>query len=160
MTDLLTGVLREKLGFSGVVVADYFAVGFLQVMHALAADRGEAAALALRAGVDVELPTGDAYLEPLAEQVRSGRLDEAYVDRALLRVLSQKEALGLLDPQAYEDEPPSQIDLDPVAHRQLSQRIADESVPISSASGSRRPVPPAGKSSPQTTKAASLSASR
>ncbi len=126
--ELLTGVLREKLGFTGVVVADYFAVGFLQVMHALAADRGEAAALALRAGVDVELPTGDAYLEPLAEQVRSGRLDEAYVDRALLRVLAQKEALGLLDPQAFEDEPPAQIDLDPAEHRELSQRIAEESV--------------------------------
>ncbi|WP_304412783.1 glycoside hydrolase family 3 N-terminal domain-containing protein, partial [Sedimentibacter sp. B4] len=105
--DLLTGVLRQRLGFTGVVVSDYFSVGFLQVMHAVAADRGEAAALALVAGIDVELPNGDAYLAPLAERIRDGRLEEAWVDRALLRVLAQKEELGLLDADAYAGEPPA-----------------------------------------------------
>src|SRR6185437_2589115 len=107
----LTGVLRQKLGFGGVVVADYFAVAFLEVMHAVAADRGEAAALALEAGIDVELPTGDAYLQPLADRIRAGAFDEAYVDRAVLRALAQKEELGLLDPDAFEDEPPTDVDL-------------------------------------------------
>ncbi|WP_022882776.1 beta-xylosidase/alpha-l-arabinosidase [Gryllotalpicola ginsengisoli] len=127
-TEYLTGVLRERLGFDGVVVADYFAVAFLEVMHAVAADRGEAAALALEAGIDVELPTGDAYLEPLAERIRSGEFDEAYVDRAVLRVLRQKEELGLLEPDAYEDEPPTEIDLDSPHHRELARRLAEESV--------------------------------
>jgi beta-glucosidase len=125
---LLTGVLRERLGFTGVVVADYFAVAFLQVMQAVAADRGEAAALALTAGIDVELPQGDAYLEPLAAKVRAGEVDEAYVDRAVLRVLTQKEALGLLDPDAYADEPPAVVDLDSPAHRALARRLAERSV--------------------------------
>src|SRR5690606_5217253 len=71
-SDLLTGILREDLGFDGVVVADYFAVAFLEVMHQVAADRGDAAELALKAGIDVELPSGDAYLAPLIERVRSG----------------------------------------------------------------------------------------
>ncbi|WP_213282182.1 beta-glucosidase family protein [Cellulomonas hominis] len=124
----LTGVLRERWGFDGVVVADYFAVAFLEVMHAVAADRGDAAAQALTAGIDVELPTGDAYLEPLAERVRSGLLDEGYVDRAVLRALAQKEELGLLDPDAYEDEPPATVDLDSPRHRELARRLADESV--------------------------------
>ncbi|HEY0258677.1 MAG TPA: glycoside hydrolase family 3 N-terminal domain-containing protein, partial [Lacisediminihabitans sp.] len=66
----VTDLLRGTLGFDGVVVADYFAIAFLEVMHAVAADRGEAAALALEAGIDIELPTGDAYLEPLAERIR------------------------------------------------------------------------------------------
>ena len=126
--DLLTGVLRERLGFTGVVVSDYFAVGFLQVMHAVAADRGEAAALALAAGIDVELPNGDAYLAPLAERIADGRFDEAYVDRALLRVLAQKEELGLLDTDAYAGEPPASIDLDPPAHQALARRLAERSV--------------------------------
>mgnify|MGYP000850279149 CR=1 FL=1 len=126
--DYLTGVLREQLGFTGVVVADYFAVAFLQVMHAVAADRGEAAVQALTAGIDVELPAGDAYLEPLAGKVRAREIDEAYVDRAVLRVLSQKEALGLLDPDAYADEPPSAVDLDSPAHRALARRLAERSV--------------------------------
>lgn len=126
--EYLTGVLREQLGFDGTVVADYFAIAFLEVMHAVAADRGEAAALALEAGIDVELPTGDAYLQPLVDRVRSGALDEAYVDRAVLRALAQKEALGLLDPEAYEDEPPTGVDLDSPRHQALARRLAEESV--------------------------------
>jgi beta-xylosidase len=126
--DYLTGLLRETLGFEGVVVADYFAVAFLEVMHGVAADRGEAAALALEAGIDIELPTGDAYLQPLADRIRSGEFDEAFVDRAVLRALSQKEELGLLDASAFEEEPPTDIDLDSPRHREIARRLAEESV--------------------------------
>ncbi len=126
--ELLTTVLRERWGFDGVVVADYFAVAFLEVMHRVAADRGEAAALALQAGIDVELPAGDAYLEPLAARIRAGAFDEAYVDRAVLRALAQKESLGLLDPDAFEDEPPAQVDLDTPRHRDIARRLAEESL--------------------------------
>ncbi|GAB6859296.1 beta-xylosidase/alpha-l-arabinosidase [Microbacterium xylanilyticum] len=132
---LLTGLLRERLGFDGVVVADYFAVAFLEVMHAVAADRGEAAALALRAGIDVELPSGDAYLEPLVERVRSGAIAEAYLDRAVIRVLTQKEQLGLLHPGAFEDEPPAEIDLDTPRHRDVARRLAAESLVLLSNDG-------------------------
>lgn len=125
---LLTTLLRDELGFDGVVVADYFSVGFLEVMHGVAADRGEAGELALRAGIDVELPTGDAYLAPLLERVRSGLLDESYLDRAVLRVLSQKEELGLLDADAFEDEPPASVALDGPRHRDIARRLAAESV--------------------------------
>ncbi|WP_307494720.1 beta-glucosidase family protein [Cellulomonas humilata] len=133
--ELLTGILREQWGFDGVVVADYFAVAFLQVMHGVAADRGDAAALALVAGIDVELPAGDAYLQPLADNVRAGAVDEAYVDRAVLRALAQKEELGLLDPDVFEDEPPTDIDLDPPRHRELARRLAEESVVLLSNTG-------------------------
>lgn len=145
--ELLTDVLRGRWGFDGVVVADYFAVAFLEVMHRVAADRGEAAALALEAGIDVELPTGDAYLAPLAERVRSGALDEAYVDRAVLRALAQKEELGLLEPEAFEDEPPTHVDLDSPEHRALARRLAEESLVLLSNDGTlpldRWATPPA-----------------
>jgi beta-glucosidase len=131
----LTEILRDTLGFDGVVVADYFAIAFLEVMHAVAGDRGEAAAMALQAGVDIELPTGDAYLEPLLGRIRSGQLDEAWVDRAVLRALAQKEELGLLDPAAYEDEPPAAIDLDSPEHRAIARRLADESIVLLSNDG-------------------------
>lgn len=124
--DYLTGVLRDEWGFDGVVVADYFSVAFLHTMHGVAGDLGEAAALALAAGIDVELPTGDAFLEPLAEAVRSGAVAERLVDRAVLRVLAQKEELGLLD--ARFDDPPTAIDLDTPAHRAVARRLAEESV--------------------------------
>ncbi|TDC04104.1 glycosyl hydrolase [Nonomuraea longispora] len=94
---LLSGLLRDEWGFTGTVVADYFAIRFLQKLHAVAADGAEAAGLALRAGIDVELPTVDTFGEPLIEAVKAGTVDEKLVDRALRRVLTQKAELGMLD---------------------------------------------------------------
>ena len=131
--ELLTGILRERWGFDGVVVADYFSVAFLHSMHAVAEDLGEAAALALIAGIDVELPTGDAFTAPLAAAVRDGRVDEAFVDRAVLRVLGEKEDLGLLD-ETF-DQPPTEIDLDSPAHREVARRLATESIVLLSNDG-------------------------
>jgi beta-glucosidase len=124
---LLTGLLREQWGFDGTVVADYFGVAFLQVLHHVAADLGDAAAQALAAGIDIELPTGDAFRGPLLEMVRGGHVAEELVDVAVRRVLMQKQELGLLD-ATFTDEPPSVIDLDSPTHRALARRLAEESV--------------------------------
>ncbi|GAB3149185.1 glycoside hydrolase family 3 N-terminal domain-containing protein [Microbacterium neimengense] len=132
--ELLTGLLREEWGFDGVVVSDYFSVAFLETMHKIAADRGEAAALALAAGIDVELPTGDAYAEPLAQRVREGAVPIADIDRAVLRVLTQKEELGLLD-ATFEEPAPASVDLDTPRHRELARRLADESIVLLSNDG-------------------------
>ncbi len=94
---LLTGYLRDELGFTGIVVADYFAISFLESMHGVAGSPGEAAALALRAGVDVELPTVRCYGHPLVDLVRDGTVPEELLDRAVTRVLALKCELGLLD---------------------------------------------------------------
>ncbi|PUA82254.1 beta-glucosidase family protein [Nocardioides currus] len=125
--DLLTTLLRDTLGFEGTVAADYFSVAFLHTLHAMAADLGEAAGLALEAGIDVELPTVDAYGTPLLEALESGRVDEKVVDRALRRVLRQKCELGLLD----HDWAPAQVgpvDLDPPEARGLALDLARRSV--------------------------------
>lgn len=124
--EYLTGILRDEWGFDGTVVSDYFSVAFLHTMHRIAADRGEAAELALSAGIDVELPTGDTFLAPLAERISTGLTDEAIVDRAVLRVLAQKEELGLLD-ETF-DAPPTEIDLDTPRHHELALRLAQESL--------------------------------
>jgi beta-glucosidase-like glycosyl hydrolase len=124
--DLLTAVLRDEWGFEGTVVADYFAVTFLQIMHAVAGSLGDAAVSALTAGIDVELPTGSAYLAPLADGVERGIVDIALVDRALVRVLEQKEALGLLD--GDEPEVTHPIDLDGPENRRLAAEVAEKSI--------------------------------
>ncbi|WP_050758344.1 glycoside hydrolase family 3 N-terminal domain-containing protein [Xylanimonas cellulosilytica] len=142
---LLTGVLREKWGFEGTVVADYFAVAFLEVMHGVASDRADAAAQALRAGLDVELPGMDAF-PLLAEKVRSGEFPEAFVDRALARHLTQKEELGLLEPDAFEDEPPTEIDLDSPRHQAIARKLAQESIVLLSNDGT---LPLAGADAPK-----------
>ena len=132
--DLLTGVLRGRWGFEGTVVADYFSIAFLQTLHGVAADLGDAAAQALAAGIDVELPTGTAYLQPLAERVRSGAVPEELVDRAVRRVLRQKAALGLLEPD-YDPTPTGPFDLDPPEHRALAAELAERSVVLLSNDG-------------------------
>jgi beta-xylosidase len=139
--ELLTGLLRDTWGFSGTVVADYFGIGFLKLLHGVAGTWGDAARLALTAGVDVELPGPKAFLDPLIEEVESGRLDEAVVDRALTRVLLQKLELGLLDPDwdarpaalsEAQLEPGADVtgavDLDPAGDRAIARRIAEEAV--------------------------------
>ena len=131
---LLTELLRHDWGFEGTVVADYFGVAFLHLLHQVANDLGDAAAQALTAGVDVELPTGDAYAAPLRDLVRAGKVDEALIDRAVLRVLRQKEELGLLD-TTFDDEPPTDVDLDSPEHRALARRLAEESIVLLSNDG-------------------------
>ncbi|WP_420116033.1 glycoside hydrolase family 3 N-terminal domain-containing protein [Micromonospora sp.] len=126
---LLTGLLRDEWGFTGTVVADYFAVRFLQTLHGVAGDAADAARLALRAGIDVELPTVDAFGEPLVAAVRAGAVDEALIDRALRRVLIQKIELGLLDEDWQElPEDAANLRLDDETSRDVALRLARESV--------------------------------
>lgn len=127
---LLTGLLREQWGFTGTVVADYFGVAFLDVTHGVAANPGDAAVLALRAGVDVELPTVNCFGEPLLARVREGALDESVIDQALRRVLTQKAEVGLLSPD-FTPEPPAlsgPLELDPAENRALAREIAAQSL--------------------------------
>lgn len=126
---LLTGVLRDEWGFEGTVVSDYWAVAFLATMHRVADGAADAGALALTAGIDVELPDALCYGAELVERVRRGEVDEALVDRAAMRVLRQKAELGLLDPDwTPESDVDSSVDLDAEAHRELARRIAERSV--------------------------------
>jgi beta-xylosidase len=128
---LLTEVLRDRWGFTGSVVSDYWAVPFLATMHRVAADAGEAGALALIAGSDVELPDRIGYGSDLVERVLSGALDEALVDRAARRLLAQKVELGLLDPgwtpeSSVHDA--AHTDLDSPGNRALAREIAERSI--------------------------------
>jgi beta-xylosidase len=155
---LLTDLLRDELGFDGIVVADYYGISFLETLHGVAGSPAEAAAAALRAGVDVELPNVRCYGTPLADAVRSGLVPEHLVDRAAGRVLKQKFELGLLDPDPDPDPDDStgtkdfDFDFDPPAHRDLARRLAEQSVVLlanSRAGGARGqdrelPLDPAG----------------
>lgn len=93
---LLTELLRDRWGFTGVVVSDYWALDLLVGTHRVAASYADAGAAGLRAGVDMELPNPRCYAD-LADAVRAGTVDEALVDRAVRRVLELKIGLSLLD---------------------------------------------------------------
>jgi beta-xylosidase len=124
---ILTDLLRDTLGFTGTVAADYFSIAFLETLHHVAASPAEAAALALTAGIDVELPSLNTYGEPLLSAVADGLVDEKLVDRALHRVLTQKCELGLLD-AGWAPAEPTEVDLDPPASRAVALELARRSV--------------------------------
>jgi len=129
---LLTCLLRDELGFTGTVVGDYFAVAFLESQHAVAGSSADAAGLALRAGIDVELPTVNCYGDPLLKAVEAGDVDVALVDRAVSRVLTQKCDLGLLDPD-WSPEPPVLAEdlatgIDDAESRELARDLARRSI--------------------------------
>jgi len=155
--ELLGTLLRDRLGFDGLIVSDYYAVSFIELQHALAADQAGAAALALAAGIDVELPAVRCYGEPLRGAIEDGAVDMDVVDRAVARVLRQKAELGMLDPgwspipedtapegPAHSEEEEEDIDLDPPAQRALARRLAEESVVLLANDGGALPLAPAG----------------
>ncbi|HEY9293079.1 MAG TPA: glycoside hydrolase family 3 protein, partial [Microlunatus sp.] len=125
--DLLTVTLRDHWGFDGTVVSDYWSVPFLHTMHRVAADLTEAGALALAAGMDVELPETSAYYR-LGRALDDGLISEQQLDLAVRRVLTHKIELGLLD-DGWSAEPPQRdVDLDSPRNRDVARRVAERSV--------------------------------
>ncbi|WP_235029885.1 glycoside hydrolase family 3 N-terminal domain-containing protein [Nonomuraea solani] len=139
--DLLRRLLREEWGFEGTVVADYWAIPFLASMHGVAEDDADAGAVAMRAGIDVELPETVGYGEHLVAHVRAGRVDEALVDESVRRVLHQKIELGLLD--TAPDAPGDDLELDSARNRALAAAVAERSIVLLSNPADTLPLDPA-----------------
>jgi beta-glucosidase len=92
---LLTEVLRGEWGFDGFVVSDWESVGEL-LHHGVAEDGAQAACLALRAGLDMDMVSG-LYLNTLGESLRQGKISQAELDEAVRRVLRIKHRAGLFE---------------------------------------------------------------
>jgi beta-glucosidase len=93
---LLGTVLRGEWGFDGIIASDYGGVHELATLHHVAHDLEDAAHQALRAGVDSELPEGQAFTT-LVEAVQAGRVPLSLVDAACARMLAFKFRCGLFE---------------------------------------------------------------
>ncbi|HZU24346.1 MAG TPA: glycoside hydrolase family 3 C-terminal domain-containing protein, partial [Bryobacteraceae bacterium] len=112
----MNDVLRQELGFNGIVVSEGGGFGTL-LYEDIAATQKEAGAMALKAGVDVNITYEPAYMGPLIENVEEGRVPMALVDRAVRRVLELKFRLGLFE-HPY-------VDVEHAARTVHSQRYQD-----------------------------------
>lgn len=102
---ILTGLLREKMGFEGVCVSDYGAVGNVHNTQKVCENVTEAGLLCMKAGMDVEAQNCTGFNRELGEWFRTGKADMAILDRAVLRILEAKFRMGLFEhPYALEGE--------------------------------------------------------
>lgn len=140
---LLRDVLRKEWGFRGYTVSDYYAIWELSYRpdthgHFLAHDKKEACALAVQAGVNIELPEPDCYLH-LAELVKKGVLKESQLDQLVAPMLLWKFRMGLFeDPYVDPDRAANVVGCD--AHRALALQAARETVTLLKNDGGLLPL--------------------
>lgn len=105
-TYLLTDVLRDELGFQGLVVSDWLDIKKLVDVHQVAESEREATKKAVMAGVDMSMVPADySFYEHLLDLVREGEVPESRIDEAVGRILAVKMALGMFDqPMAGIDQ--------------------------------------------------------
>ena len=130
---LLRDVLRKEWGFKGYVVGDYYAVWELGYRpgthgHFVAKDKKESCALAVQAGVNIELPEPDCYLH-LVELVRKGALKEAQLDELVAPMLFWKFQMGLFE-DPYVDPAEAERVVGCEEHAKLALRAARESITL------------------------------
>lgn len=134
----MTDILRGMWGFDGLVVSDWDAVKQL-VAQGVAADRAEAAAKAITAGLDMDM-VDDVYRENLEALVESGRVSEKVLDEAVRRILRVKFRLGLFENPYIEELPDEQRYLSTEA-RAAARELAAESMVLLKNRGRTLPSP-------------------
>jgi beta-glucosidase len=140
---LLRDVLRREWGFKGYVVSDYFAIRELHERPELfgnhiAEDGREAAVLAVRAGVNIELPDPDCYLH-IPELVRRRIIKESLIDDLVTPMLTWKFRLGLFEDPYVESDAAEKI-AGCEAHRQLALQAARETITLLKNEGEIAPL--------------------
>ena len=143
---LLRDVLRKEWGFAGFVVSDYYSIWELGYRpdthgHFVAKDKKEACVLAVKAGVNIELPEPDCYLH-LVELVRKGVLKEKQLDDLIAPMLFWKFKMGLFDdPYVDPDEAERIVGSD--KNRVLALQAAREVITLLKNENNLAPLNPA-----------------
>ena len=123
---MLQTVLRDIMGFQGMLVTDYAAIREI-LQHGAAADLKEASVRSANAGVDMDM-VAEGFSTTLADAVREGLVDEAVVDRACRRVLELKKKLGLFE-NPYKYNRPEELELNGSAqNRAVARKMGAQSI--------------------------------
>ena len=125
--DLINGVLRNKWGFHGMLVSDWNAVAEL-INHGIAGSRADAGALAVSAGVDMDMMSL-VYSDDLPKAVAANPSLINHIDNAVRNVLTAKEKLGLFDdPMAYHNVAAERANIRSAEHIAAAREVAERSM--------------------------------
>src|SRR6056297_567374 len=125
--ELLTDLLREEMGFEGVIVTDWADIGKLYNFHKTARDYDEATLQAIEAGIDMSMtPTSLAFNESLLKLVNNGMVTEERLNKSVRRILKLKFELGLFEHPYPSGESIDEIGSD--SHKSLALKAAEESI--------------------------------
>jgi beta-glucosidase len=124
---LLRSMLRGEWQYQGLLLSDWRAIEEL-IAHGVAANRADAARLALAAGVDMDM-VSDVYAQDLAASVEKDPELMRYVDEAVRRILSVKRDLGLFaNPYQYHDTSREAAVMLAPEHRAEARRVAERAI--------------------------------
>ncbi|MFK7970368.1 MAG: glycoside hydrolase family 3 N-terminal domain-containing protein [Bacteroidia bacterium] len=139
---LLTDILREELGFDGLVVTDWQDIQYLHTRHRVADSQREAVRLALHAGIDMSMVPEDlSFPGFVVDLVEKGEITESRIDESVRRILSLKQALGLLD------EADASLRVEPASfsskqYDNTAYQLASESITLLKNEGNTLPLKP------------------
>lgn len=136
---LLQTILREQMGFEGVIISDWGAL-FELLNHGIAADLEEAARLSIQAGVDIDM-SSPVYPKALKKLVDAGIVPVELIDLAAWRILELKNKLGLFENPCKDAsaEAEQKVLLCP-EHRQIAQEAAEKSFVLLKNGGDTLPL--------------------
>ena len=134
----LTKVLRQELGFKGIVTSEGDGFGTL-IYEGIVPSQQEAGALALQAGVDLNITYEPAYMGPLIQSLQDGRIPMALVDRAVRRILELKFRLGLFE-HPYVDLDHAKQVMHSAEHQKLALEAAREGIVLLRNEGNLLPL--------------------
>ncbi|GAB4421037.1 MAG: glycoside hydrolase family 3 N-terminal domain-containing protein [Bacteroidia bacterium] len=142
--EILTGLLREQMGFDGVAVSDWEDIIMLHTRHRVAASHKEAIKLAVNAGIDMSMvPLDLAFADLLVELVQEGEVPMSRIDEAVWRILQLKADLGLFDRPFFEYARYDRFGSEAFAG--VSYRAALESLTLLQNEGGTLPIPASAK---------------
>ena len=135
-TELLQGVLREQLGYRGLIVSDWADINYLHTRHKVAPSKKQAVEMAINAGIDMSMvATEFSFAELLVDLVKEGRISEHRINDSVRRILALKIKLGLFnqlmpDHWAKQQSSAATLVAEKAAHKQQALALANKSMTL------------------------------